>query len=171
MATMKIPYDGKWVYVTDPTAEKMIYKTPTEPTKAVEGSLWIDTSDINVETTTGIGITASISLLNTYWELIEENRYIQTIELAGIPNNVKVDLMPDADTLYSINSSESMLYISNNNGVFTCYCLGNKPTENLVIPVYITEINNDANAVITGNIIGSSSVSIQWGRWGTQTEE
>ena len=170
MATIKVPNgNGGWTYVTDPSAERFIVKSATEPTAEV-GSLWIDTSDSSTGTGSGIGVTASISL-TTAWTENGEDEYLQSINLSGIPTNSKVDLMPDTGTLSSLISSGSILCVSNDgDNEFTCHCYGNKPTEALIIPIFITEVNNSANALIMGNSVGALVTPVEWGSWNVAVE-
>ena len=54
----------------------------------------------------------------------------------------KIDLQPDSVVLNQlINDGVSVLYVENNNGIFTVYAIGAKPTANLTIQVTITEVD------------------------------
>ena len=163
MATMKVPYNGSWVTVQDPTAERLIYKNIAEPTSAVEGSLWIDTSDDSNDLADSAGIAAAISLSAGGWsDGLTSDHFVQTVSIPGVTADYRVDLMPMAENLNAIFNSGSALSVSNDNGVLTCNCFGNKPTENLEIPVCLVKIDNTGDLVVTGNQIGAVT---QWGRW------
>jgi hypothetical protein len=161
MATMKIPYNGEWVYVNDPTAERMIYKQDGTPSVASTGQLWIDTSASGDDS--GIGTATYINLSANAWTAAEDSEeYRQTISVNGISSNSKIDLMPDAVTLNYLINNGITLYLSNNDGIMYCSCIGGVPTEDLVIPVSIINISNDNDAPIASNPIGST---ITWGSW------
>lgn len=162
MATMKIPYDGKWVYVNDPTAERMIYKQDETPSVASAGQLWIDTSASNSDDN-GIGTATYINLSASAWSIAEDsNEYRQTVSINGISSNSKVDLMPETSILNYLIDNGITLYLVNDDGNMYCSCIGNVPTGDLVIPVSIINISNDNDAPIASNPIGST---ITWGTW------
>ena len=162
MATMKIPYNGEWVYVNDPTAERMIYKQDETPSVASTGQLWVDTS-ASSNNGDGIGTATYINLSASAWSIAEDtNEYRQTISINGINSNSKIDLMPDTFILSYLIDNGITLYLVNNDGNMYCSCIGNVPTEDLVIPVSIINISNDNDAPIASNPIGST---ITWGTW------
>lgn len=67
--------------------------------------------------------------------------YTQTVQVLGAGANSRIDLQPDATIIQQmLDDSVSALYIENNNGVFTAYAVGQKPTVALTIQVSITEM-------------------------------
>lgn len=83
--------------------------------------------------------SATIALLANAW--IGDGTFTQVVTIDGATLNSKIDLQPDSIVLNQlISDGVSALYIENNNGVFTAYAVGAKPTSDLNIQVTVTEV-------------------------------
>lgn len=88
----------------------------------------------------GLKVKTGSITLSTSWSG-SGTTYTQNISISGGTAKSKVDLQPDSTVLNQlINDGVSALYISNNNGTFTAYAIGAKPTANLTIQITITEV-------------------------------
>lgn len=77
--------------------------------------------------------------LSTAWS--GSGPYTQTVQVLGAGANSRIDLQPDATVIQQmLDDGVSAMYIENNNGVFTAYAIGEKPTVALTIQVSITEM-------------------------------
>lgn len=82
---------------------------------------------------------STVTLYTANWS--GSDTFYQTISISGATAKSKIDLQPDSTVLTQlINDGVSALYVSNNNGTFTAYAIGAKPTTNLTIQVTITEV-------------------------------
>lgn len=82
---------------------------------------------------------ASITLSASGWT--GEGTYTQNVVISGATAKSKIDLQPDNLVFNQIiNDGVSAMYVVNNNGVFTAYAIGAKPTVNLTIQVTIMEV-------------------------------
>lgn len=83
--------------------------------------------------------TLSSVMLSATWN--GSGPYTQTVQVLGAGANSRIDLQPDATVIQQmLDDNVSALYIENNNGVFTAYAVGEKPTVALTIQVSITEM-------------------------------
>ena len=83
---------------------------------------------------------AALSLTAASWAG-SASPYTQSVTIAGITVNSKVDIQMDATALgVLIDSGTSAIWIENNNGTLTAKALGEKPNANLSVQVTITEV-------------------------------
>lgn len=67
--------------------------------------------------------------------------YTQTVTISGGTANTKVDLSADYVTiLQMVDDGTTALYVENNNGVFTCYAVGEAPTVALSVYATISDV-------------------------------
>lgn len=64
--------------------------------------------------------------------------YSQAVTVEGISTNSKVDLTADSGQMEKLMAT--ILYIENDNGSATAWAVGQKPTEDMVLQAYITEV-------------------------------
>lgn len=83
-----------------------------------------------------------------------EGTYTQSITLADVTPNSKIDIQPDDNAMNTIIAGNYRLLIKNDNGVVTAYVFGTKPSTDLNLQLTITEIakENDLD-VIWSNVI------------------
>ena len=83
---------------------------------------------------------AALSLTTASWAG-SASPYTQSVTLAGITVNSKVDLQMDSTAIgVMVDSGTTAIYIANNNGTLTAYAVGEKPTADLSVQVTITEV-------------------------------
>lgn len=111
MPVLKIRKNGEWVEV------------------------WGATNDTNVSAPK----STSINLLAANW-VGETQPYSQGINISVVTANSKIDLQPTAAQIVELQDAEITLMVENNNGVLTCYALGNKPTSDYIMQALITEV-------------------------------
>ena len=88
----------------------------------------------------GLKVKTGSITLSTSWGG-SGTTYTQNVTISGGTAKSKVDLQPNDTVLNQlIKDGVSALYISNNNGTFTAYAIGAKPTANLTIQITITEV-------------------------------
>ena len=81
----------------------------------------------------------SISLPTNNWS--GEGTFTQSVIISEATANSKVDLQPDSVAIEQlINDGTSALYINNDNGAFTAYAIGEKPTVDLTLQATIVEV-------------------------------
>lgn len=66
--------------------------------------------------------------------------YSQVVTLANVTSKTKVDLQPTFNQLETLYFQSVGFYTVNEDGVVTVYAVGNKPTEDMVIQVTMTEV-------------------------------
>lgn len=67
--------------------------------------------------------------------------YFQELDVGEVNVNSKLDLQPTASQVANLQDEEISLMIENNNGVITCYAIGNKPSSDYIMQVLITEVS------------------------------
>lgn len=86
-------------------------------------------------------IDTEITLLANSWTLCATGAYYtQPVTLEGITENSRVELRATPDQIVQLMHDELTLFIGNENGVLTAYCVNGTPSEDLVIEVRITEV-------------------------------
>ena len=77
--------------------------------------------------------------LGTTWE--GDGPYSQTVTIANISANDKVDIQPGADVLHQlIADGTRALWIENDDGVLTAYCMGNAPSVEMTIQCTVESV-------------------------------
>lgn len=116
-----------------------VHQMPTASQIPSNGSSDVQT-DINTINTnlTPTFIPNGISLPTASWAAVsgETDTYSQVVtsQIANATSKTLIDLRPDRATLRQMkNDDTAEIYIENNNGVFTAYAVGDKPTANLTI--------------------------------------
>lgn len=84
-------------------------------------------------------VTSTVTLAAASWT--GDDPYTQTVTIAGITAQSKVDLQPDATVLAAMmDAGVNAMYVENNNGVLTAYALGAAPTTDMTVQATITEV-------------------------------
>ena len=85
-------------------------------------------------------VSGSITLSSGSWSG-SGDIYTQIVTISGGTANSKIDLQPNTTVISQmLNDGTSAIYIENNNGTFTAYAIGAKPTANLTIQFTRTEV-------------------------------
>ena len=82
---------------------------------------------------------SSVTLMASAW-VGSDRKYSQVVEVAGVTPYTKVDLLPTPEQLEIFYLKSLAFTTENNDGVVTVYAIGDKPTNNYVIPVILTEV-------------------------------
>lgn len=105
---------------------------PTDPNIKV----WINTVEDAVPV---LPRMTTISLRANGW-VGNSEPYSQTIQIPTVTASSKIDLQPSAQQIVALQNSETSLMIDNDNGMLTCYAIGNKPTVDYNMQVLIQEV-------------------------------
>ena len=82
---------------------------------------------------------ATINLLASAWQGAEDP-YSQIVTLPCATERSKVDLLPSVEQLAIFHDKDIAFVTENDGGVVTVYAIGDKPTQNYVIEVCVTEV-------------------------------
>lgn len=89
--------------------------------------------------TASIGV---VELLATNWvETGTDNLHAQIVSIEGVTENSQVDLTPNVEQLLVFYEKDLTFVTENDGGVVTVYAIGQKPTNDYLIQVTITEVN------------------------------
>ena len=127
--------DGTVVPVTN-----MVYVGPDRPADP-NVKVWINTSE-QIEDSEVIYVLpriATITLMADAW-VKGQSYYSQSIDIATVTATSKVDLQPTYQQIYDLQDAEISLMIENDNGVLTCYAIGNVPNVDYTMQVLIQEV-------------------------------
>ena len=82
---------------------------------------------------------AEVELLSASW-VGEESPYSQVVAIDGVTPYSQVDLTPNIEQLNIFYDKDLSFVTENENGVVTVYAMGDKPANDYVIQVTITEV-------------------------------
>lgn len=82
---------------------------------------------------------ADVTILASEW-VGEESPYSQVVTIEGVTANSQVDLTPSVEQLTIFYNKDLAFVTENDSGVVTVYAIGQKPTNDYVIQVTITEV-------------------------------
>lgn len=88
--------------------------------------------------TTAIRV-AEIQLLASKW-IGDESPYSQVINIEGITEYSQIDLKPSVAQLAVFHDKDLAFVTENDDGVVTVYALGDKPSNDYIMQVAITEV-------------------------------
>ena len=80
-----------------------------------------------------------VELLSVNW-IGEASPYFQVVDIEGVTPNSQVDLTPSIEQLTIFHDKDLGFVTENEDGVVTVYALGQKPENDYVIQVTITEV-------------------------------
>lgn len=83
---------------------------------------------------------AEINLLSAAW-IGEESPYSQVVNIEGITEYSQVDLKPSVTQLAIFHDKDLAFVTENEDGIVTVYALGDKPTNDYIMQVAITEVS------------------------------
>ena len=82
---------------------------------------------------------ASVELLAENW-VGDASPYSQVVEIDGVTENSQVDLTPSIEQLLIFYDKDLGFVTENEDGVVTVYAIGQKPSNDYIIQVTITEV-------------------------------
>ena len=82
---------------------------------------------------------SEVTLLADAWEGTG-NLFSQVVSIEGVTENSQVDLTPSVEQLAVFYEKDLTLVTENEDGVVTVYAIGQKPQNDYVIQVTITEV-------------------------------
>lgn len=80
-----------------------------------------------------------VTLLASAWKG-EDSLYSQVVSIDGVTENSQVDLTPDVQQLAIFYNKDLSFVTENDGGVVTVYAIGQKPMNDYIIQVTITEV-------------------------------
>ena len=83
----------------------------------------------------------TVELLASKWTTSSTNLYSQVVNVAGVTENSQVDLTPSVEQLVVFYEKDLTFVTENDGGTVTVYAIGQKPTNDYVIQVTITEVS------------------------------
>lgn len=83
---------------------------------------------------------ANVELLAANW-IGDANPYYQIVDIDGVTANSQVDLTPSIEQLLVFYEKDLGFVTENENGVVTVYAIGQKPENDYVMQVTITEVD------------------------------
>ena len=83
---------------------------------------------------------AEINLLSSAW-IGTASPYSQVVEIAGVTEYSQVDLTPSIEQLVVFYEKDLGFVTENEDGIVTVYAIGQKPENDYIIQVTITEVN------------------------------
>lgn len=82
----------------------------------------------------------TVELLADKW-LGSDNLYYQVVSIEGVTENSQVDLTPSVEQLVIFYEKDLTFVTENEGGVVTVYAIGQKPANDYVVQVTITEVS------------------------------
>lgn len=83
---------------------------------------------------------ANVNLLAENW-IGDASPYSQIVEIDGVTENSQVDLTPSVEQLVIFHDKDLGFVTENEDGIVTVYAIGQKPENDYVIQVTITEVD------------------------------
>ena len=83
---------------------------------------------------------ANVDLLAANW-VGEKSPYSQVVQIDSVTENSQVDLTPSIEQLVIFYEKDLGFVTENDNGVVTVYAIGQKPENDYVVQVTITEVD------------------------------
>ena len=114
-------------------------------------TLTINDSKYNV---VPVAPVTSVTLYASDWEG-DGDTFYQVANLPGVKVNTKVDLQPTVEQLQEFHHRVLGFVTENEGGVVTVYAIGDKPTDDHIIQVTLTEV--EATGRIRGNTVGTTT--------------
>lgn len=85
-------------------------------------------------------IISTVELLSVNW-IGSENLYHQVVSIEGVTENSQVDLTPSVEQLVIFYEKDLTFVTENDGGIVTVYAIGQKPENDYIIQVTITEVD------------------------------
>ena len=91
----------------------------------------------------GVALLARIGVVTLFADkwVGANNFYSQVVSIEGVTENSQVDITPNAEQLSTFYEKDLAFVAENEDGVVTVYVIGQKPMNDYVIQVTITEVS------------------------------
>lgn len=100
---------------------------------------WLDSLKGGSSSGSGQAKIGTVNLLANNW-VGEGSLHSQVVPVYGVTPNSQVDLTPSVQQLAIFHEKDLALVAENEDGVVTVYAIGQKPTNDYMIQVTITEV-------------------------------
>lgn len=153
-----MPFDNRFVTVEKQTAGSQLFVFQTLNAKVDFHEILVDETqedgfthtkteidllDMHTRLQNGGGSTArvaEITLLAASW-VGDASPYSQVVEIDGVTEYSQVDLTPSVEQLAIFHNKDLAFVTENEDGVVTVYALGDKPANDYIMQVTITEVS------------------------------
>lgn len=71
----------------------------------------------------------------------DETYYTQIVDIDGITMNSRVDLTPTPAQIIQLMTEEVSMFMANEDGIITAYCINGTPSSDMTISAIISEVN------------------------------
>lgn len=115
-----------YAYVED--VDGKIVRVSVEKLKAVLGIAASTTVDIPIYT-------------RGWVESSDGTYYTQIVDVPGATINSRVDLTPTPDQIIQLMNEEVSMFIANEGGIITAYCINATPSEDMTISAVLSEVS------------------------------
>lgn len=86
-------------------------------------------------------VDASITLLADNWTLTDDGTYYtQAVTVEGVTEYSRVELQATPNQITSLMNDEIALFIGNESGTITAYCINGTPSMDMTFDIRITEV-------------------------------
>ena len=102
----------------------------------------------------------TVTLKAADW-LGDTSPYSQVVAVGGVTSRTKVDLQPTMDQVDTLYSQSVGFFTVNEGGVVRVQAVGNRPTEDFVIQITMTEVEGGGTR-IKGNTVGFPNPQTDW---------
>lgn len=100
---------------------------------------WLESLKLGPNSVSGKATIGTVELLAANW-VGEGNLYSQVVPVYGVTPNSQVDLTPSVQQLAIFHDKDLAFVTENEDGVVTVYAIGQKPENDYMIQVTITEV-------------------------------
>lgn len=134
-------------------AEETLYGT-IEAEAALEGSICMPKEKEVLKLANAPKIS-EVTLLGSAW-VAEDKRHSQIVEIEGVTSRCQVDLTPDDQQLLVFYDKDVTFVTKNEGGTVTVIAIGQKPINDYIVQVTITEMDVQEGTTIWGVTVGTT---------------
>ena len=98
----------------------------------------------------------NITLLGSAWVAGEDKRHSHVVEIESATNKSQIDLTPNDEQLLVFYEKDVTFVTKNEGGVITVIAIGQKPTNDYIVQVTITEMDVPDGTTIWGVTVGTT---------------
>lgn len=108
-----------------------------------EDGMLVRVSIANMRKALGITppVDTTLTLSPDLWVLDDSGiYYTQTLTIDDITKNSKVELLPTPEQIVQLMNDELTIFVGNENGIVTAYCINGVPKDSITFEIRITEV-------------------------------